>query len=118
MPVVVIVGSEASQGVSRLHLDECHGHAPPLPPQLPDEPAEWFAVGFEKLGWNVSTNEPAVVFNEENRLRVFAIMEWLDKAHNHVVGTRITCVYIYIYKAHNQVVGTSIRYQHNIYIYI
>eukprot|EP00658_Telonema_sp_P-2_P078159 TRINITY_DN7252_c0_g1_i1.p1 TRINITY_DN7252_c0_g1~~TRINITY_DN7252_c0_g1_i1.p1 ORF type:complete len:134 (+),score=21.08 TRINITY_DN7252_c0_g1_i1:361-762(+) len=47
--------------------------------QCPEEVSEWFADGFEKIGWDVVTNAPVPGRNLEDSVEV---LSWLDKAYS------------------------------------
>ena len=52
--------------------------------QLPDEPAEWYAVGFERIGWNVAANRPFPRQGVEG-VDTMEVVQWLDKAYNQAI---------------------------------
>jgi len=47
--------------------------------QVPEEVSEWFADGFEKIGWNVMGN--ALMGDGYMLGDSIAVLDWLDKAH-------------------------------------
>lgn len=52
--------------------------------KLPDEPAEWYAVGFERIGWNVAANRPFPRQGVEG-VDTMEVVQWLDKAYNQAI---------------------------------
>lgn len=69
-------------------LEGLVGSLAPRLRQVPEEVSEWFADGFEKIGWDVVTNTPI----EGQLADSVEVMNWLDRAYTQASTSHLKLV--------------------------
>lgn len=65
-------------------LEGLVGSLAPRLRQVPEEVSDWFADGFEKIGWDVVSNSALPGLKEAGE-----VMEWLDKAYTQASSSHL-----------------------------